>query len=98
MYSFENITTIGGESDIANEIMNNGPVVCGVSATAGFKTYGKGVLEDQSGIVNHNHYVMVYGWGVENGKNYWLVQNSYGPTWGEDGSARLLRGSNSLGI
>jgi len=26
------------------------------------------------------------------------VQNSYGPTWGEEGNFKLLRGENNLGI
>ena len=41
---------------------------------------------------------MVYGWGEEKGDKYWLVQNTYGPNWGEEGSARILRGSNYLGL
>jgi len=27
-----------------------------------------------------------------------LIQNSFGPNWGEEGSARILRGVNYLGI
>ena len=62
--------------------MTNGPVVCGISATLEFKMYIKGVFEDTSGAYDHNHYMMIYGWGQENNQKYWLAQNSYGPTWG----------------
>lgn len=78
--------------------MNSGPVVCGVAATTEFKAYSKGIFEDKTGSNNHNHYVVIYGWGEESGNKYWLIQNSYGPTWGEDGSMRLVRGKNNLGI
>ena len=44
--------------------------------------YIKGVFEDTSGAYDHNHYMMIYGWGQENNQKYWLAQNSYGPTWG----------------
>jgi hypothetical protein len=98
IYSFKDISVVGGEEDIATEIMNSGPVVCGVAATTGFKNYSKGIFEDSTRTLNHNHYVMVYGWGEEAGKKYWLVQNSYGPTWGEEGSIRIARGTNNLGI
>ena len=68
---------------MATEIMSSGPIICGISATNEFKAYSKGVFEDhKSGTYNHNHYVMVYGWGEESGNKYWLIQNSYGPTWG----------------
>lgn len=41
---------------------------------------------------------MVYGWGENGTDKYWIIQNSFGPNWGEEGSARILRGSNYLGI
>lgn len=48
---------------------------------------------------HYNHYVSIYGWGeTQQGVKYWLVQNSYGPTWGEEGSFKIVRGENNLGI
>lgn len=35
---------VGGEEGIASEILNSGPVVCGVSATSEFKAYSKGIF------------------------------------------------------
>jgi len=32
-----------------------------------------------------------YGTDEESGKDYWLVRNSWKPTWAEDGYIRLLR-------
>lgn len=78
--------------------MSSGPVVCGISSTIEFKTYMNGIFKDPTGAYNHNHYVMIYGWGLEKDQKYWLVQNSYGPTWGEDGTIRIARGINNLGI
>ena len=44
------------------------------------------------------HCLMVYGWGQDEvtGLNYWLVQNSWGESWGDGGTARILRGMNWL--
>lgn len=44
------------------------------------------------------HAIKLLGWGVENGTEYWLVANSWNSDWGDDGSFKILRGKNHLGI
>ena len=40
-----------------------------------------------------NHAVVLIGYGTDlaTGKDYWLVRNSWGTSWGEAGYIRLLR-------
>ncbi|XP_065210583.1 cathepsin B-like [Planococcus citri] len=40
------------------------------------------------------HAVRVIGWGEEDGMKYWLVANSWGTDWGEEGTFRIIRGTN----
>jgi C1A family cysteine protease len=44
------------------------------------------------------HDVSVVGWGVEKGKKYWVVRNSWGANWGEGGFFRIARGNNNLAL
>lgn len=66
--------------------------------TAELKNYTKGVFEDKTGNKKIENFVMVYGWGEENGVKYWNVLNTWGSFWGESGSFRIVRGVDNLGI
>ena len=41
-----------------------------------------------------NHCVLLYGYE----SNYWMLKNSWGPNWGEDGYFRFEIGGDTCGI
>lgn len=44
------------------------------------------------------HSVEVIGYDEENGKKYWLVKNSWGSSWGDNGYFKIIRGIDNCGF
>ncbi|MGA7673808.1 MAG: C1 family peptidase [Rhizomicrobium sp.] len=55
--------------------------------------YSGGIFSSDDSNPKHDHAVLVVGYTPE----YWLVQNSWGASWGEQGYIRLKRG-NTAGL
>jgi aminopeptidase C len=45
-----------------------------------------------------DHAVLLVGYGVEDGIEYWSVKNSWAESWGEEGYFRITRGGGTCGI
>jgi len=88
----------GEESQIQAEIMKNGPVEAAFTVYADFLLYKEGVYQHTSGSALGGHAIRMLGWGVERGVKYWLIANSWNPTWGDKGYFKILRGSDECGI
>lgn len=75
------------------------PISVGIDATsvAIFQHYKSGVIDSKDCGTAIDHGVLVVGYGEEKGKLYWLVKNSWGTAWGEDGYFKLLRGAGGEG-
>ena len=65
-------------------------VCCFVCASQ--QTYKSGVYQHKTGQFLGGHAVKIIGWGVLSGTKYWLVANSWNPTWGDHGFFKILRG------
>jgi cathepsin B len=86
---------------IKKEILKNGPVAAQMVIYTDFLTYKDGIYHrtDDSFKFNGQHVVKIVGWDRQgDGNEYWIVQNSWGADWGEDGYVRVLASDKSTGL
>ncbi|CAB4033187.1 cathepsin C [Paramuricea clavata] len=88
------------------ELVKNGPFSVSFEVTSDFMHYKGGIyvnpgLKDKFNPFEiTNHAVVVVGYGIDeaSGMKYWIVKNSWGAQWGEEGYFRIIRGTNELAI
>ena len=66
------------------------PVAIAVMANqTPFRYYAGGIMEGCQGS-RLDHGIVLVGWGAFDGVEFWIVRNSWGIRWGEDGYANIL--------
>jgi len=88
-----------GYTDVAKKIdsammsaLALGPVSIAIEADqSAFQLYKSGVFTGACGT-NLDHGVLAVGYGTEGGKDFYLVKNSWGTSWGDKGYIKLGRG------
>ncbi|AXU41504.1 cathepsin [Alphabaculovirus altermyunipunctae] len=88
--------------DLRNErklrelVYTNGPVAVAIDCID--------IIDYKSGVVSVcnnnglNHAVLLVGFGIEFDTPYWILKNSWGTDWGEQGYFRLKRNINGCGM
>merc|ERR1719453_2151611 len=98
VYHTDEYGKVSGEEKMMQEIYQRGPIACGIAVPAALENYTSGIFEDTTGDMNIVHDISIVGYGVEDGKKYWTVRNSWGTHFGEDGFVRVIRGVNNIAI
>ncbi|MCP4685698.1 MAG: hypothetical protein GY867_09665, partial [bacterium] len=83
---------------IKTALLTYGPVGTTVFVNSAFQAYGGGVFSGcQTGTINHS--VVIVGWDDNQGSDgVWIIRNSWGAWWGEDGGyMRIPVNCSSIG-
>jgi len=86
--------------DTLQAAVNYGPVSVAIEADKlYFQLYSGGVMTGTQCGTTLDHGVVVVGSGTDAATNtaYWLVRNSWGSSWGENGYFRLAQETSSSG-
>jgi cathepsin L len=88
-----------GSPDQLKAALNNSPVSVAIQADqSAFQSYKSGVITSGCGQ-QLDHGVLAVGYGTLNGQGFFLVKNSWGTGWGDQGYVRISdSASNVCGI
>ncbi|KAJ3647173.1 hypothetical protein Zmor_024707 [Zophobas morio] len=83
------VTVEHDEETLRQAVATIGPISVAVNAL-GWEMYVGGILKcEDSETLNHG--ALLVGYGSEDGVDYWLLKNSWGEAWGEQGYIRVDR-------
>ena len=96
---------VASVEEIKRALVMYGPIVTTLVFDSCLNLYGGGVFNEQQNwnvdgtgkkrLKPGNHIVLIVGW--DDAKEAWLIKNSYGAEWGENGYGWIKYGSNNIG-
>ena len=70
--------------------LERGPLTVAVEADhIPFQNYKSGIFDNVECGEKLDHALTLVGWGKQYGREYWIVRNSWGRSWGENGYMRM---------
>ena len=92
-YGSYNVTA-GDEVELENAVYGVGPVSVAFQVVDDFFSYTSGVYSSTTcgnTETDVNHAVLAVGYGVDlaTGLDYWIVKNSWGADWGDNGFFKI---------
>lgn len=92
------INKIASVEDIKEAMCKYGPIAASVQVDGLFQNYASGVFfgfASNYSSPSSNHAILLVGW--DDDKGAWLMKNSWGTDWGEDGYMWIKYNSNNIG-
>jgi C1A family cysteine protease len=80
---------------IKQAVSSNGPLTCTMDVYYDFFNYSGGCYQHVKGAYAGGHAVLIVGWTSD---NCWIVKNSWGPDWGENGYFRIKFSNCRIGL
>ena len=95
VYGFKSLTA-GDELELMYYVATIGPIAVGIEVSGSFGSYSSGIYYYPDCTMSLNHAVTIVGYGSYGpGQDYWIVRNSWGADWGDNGHILMARNKNN---
>jgi len=91
---------VANEDDMAAFVAQYGPISIAMDAGL-LESYSSGIIQPQTGDcsqVQLDHAIVIVGYDFTGSVPFWIVRNSWGASWGEEGYFRIIKGVNACGL
>jgi C1A family cysteine protease len=88
IYSYKHVRP--HSSFALRQALAQGPVASAIEAdTAAFELYKGGIITSDCGTTVPNHGILIVGYGTQDEQSFFLLKNTWGTNWGEQGYVRV---------
>lgn len=80
-------------------MVTHGPIVSSMNSDQKtFRFYSHGIYDDPKCGKKTNHAVLTVGYGADDNVPYWIIKNSWGHLWGDDGYIKIAMNHDRCGL
>ena len=95
VYGYKSLTA-GDELELMYYVATIGPIAVAIEVSGPFGSYSSGIYYYPNCTMSLNHAVTIVGYGSYGpGQDYWIVRNSWGADWGDNGHILMARNKNN---
>ena len=83
----KNLGTSEWIDSVTKKLLEKGPMIASMNIQKDFWAYGKGIYRSVTPRSDGMHAVVLVGYNIP--ERYWIIKNSWGANWGDDGYALI---------
>ncbi|CAG5129258.1 unnamed protein product [Candidula unifasciata] len=95
VYDYVGVLPHKSEVALQKAVETIGPVSVSFAVSNNFRYYSGGVFTDDT-CKTINHCMLVVGYGSAGSQDYWIVKNSWGSDWGDEGYVYVARNRSNM--